>query len=65
MVRITVGNQTQVTSIKERTGYPVFEEVLNFMLFNPKLGYCLNKIIKFNANSFILLFLFLIVYSMI
>lgn len=37
LVRITVGNQVQVTSIKERTGYPVWEEVLNFMLFNPML----------------------------
>lgn len=37
LVRITVGNQVQVTQIKERTGYPVFEETLNFMLFNPKL----------------------------
>ena len=37
LVRVTVGNQVQVTSIKEKTGYPVWEEVLNFMLFNPKL----------------------------
>ena len=27
LVRITVGNQVQVTSIKERTGYPVWEQV--------------------------------------
>ncbi|RWS17889.1 hypothetical protein B4U79_17186 [Dinothrombium tinctorium] len=37
LVRVSVGNQVQVTSIKERTGYPIWEESLDFFLFNPHL----------------------------
>ncbi|RWS26154.1 hypothetical protein B4U80_04109 [Leptotrombidium deliense] len=37
LVRVSVGNQAQVTGIKERTGYPVWEENLNFFLFEPRL----------------------------
>ena len=37
LVRISVGNSTQVTSAKERTGYPVWDQALHFLLFNFKL----------------------------
>ena len=37
MVRVSVGNQTSVTSIQERTGSPIYEDPLNFLLYNPQL----------------------------
>jgi hypothetical protein len=37
LVRISVGNEVHVTTIKRRTGYPVWEEPHHFILYNPKL----------------------------
>ena len=38
MVRITVGNQQQVTSIKSRTANPTWTESFVFTLVNPDIG---------------------------
>ena len=37
MVRVSVGNQTSVTSILERTGSPIYEDLLNLLIYNPQL----------------------------
>lgn len=37
LVRLSVGNQIQATTIKRRTGNPVWEESHHFILFSPKL----------------------------
>lgn len=37
LVRVSVGNQQMVTSVQERTAQPVWEQTLQFYLYNPKL----------------------------
>ena len=48
LVRISVGNQQQVTSVQERTGHPVWEQTLQFLLYNPKL-----EDVSIEVNSFL------------
>lgn len=37
LVRVEVGNRVEVTSIKDRTGNPIFKQLLRLPVFNPKL----------------------------
>jgi hypothetical protein len=37
LVKINIGNQVCVTSVKRRTGNPVWEESYHFLLYNPKI----------------------------
>jgi hypothetical protein len=45
LVRVSVGNQQMVTSVQERTAQPVWEQTLQFYLYNPKLEEMLVEVI--------------------